>query len=148
MMGRECFLCGSVVKNLSTKAGDVGSVPDLGISPGEGNGNPLLLSCLGNSMDREPGRLQSMGSQRVKHNLMAEEQQGGWSVFFESGEWPEQQNMAKIVSESIIPLLSSMWGCTVEFLILRYGQEFSYTAYCDLRVISLEVNVILDNLDL
>ena len=86
MMGRECFLCGSVVKNLSTKVGDVGSVPDLGISPGEGNGNPLLLSCLGNSMDREPGRLQSMGSQRVKHNLMAEEQQGGWSVFFESGE--------------------------------------------------------------
>ena len=85
MMGGECFPCGSVVKNLSTKAGDVGSVPDLGISPGEENGNPLLLSCLGNSMDGEVGRLQPMESQRVKHNLVAEEQQGGWSVFFESG---------------------------------------------------------------
>ena len=77
MMGGECFPCGSVVKNLSTKAGDVGSVPDLGISPGEENGNPLLLSCLRNSMDGEVGRLQPMGSQRVKHNLVAEEQQGG-----------------------------------------------------------------------
>ena len=36
-------------------------------------------------MDGEVGRLQPMESQRVKHNLVAEEQQGGWSVFFESG---------------------------------------------------------------
>ena len=32
------------------------------------NGNPLQDCCLGNSVDREPGRLQSMGSQRVGHN--------------------------------------------------------------------------------
>ena len=32
---------GSVVKNLPANAGDVGSVLGLGISPGEGNGNPL-----------------------------------------------------------------------------------------------------------
>ena len=32
---------------------------------GEGNGNPLHYSCLGNPMDEEPGRLQSMGSRRV-----------------------------------------------------------------------------------
>ena len=30
---------------------------------GEGNGNPLQYSCLGNPMTEEPGRLQSMGSQ-------------------------------------------------------------------------------------
>ena len=46
--------------------------------------------------------------ERVKNNLVAEEQQGGWSVFFENGEWPEQQNMAKIASISITPLLSSI----------------------------------------
>ena len=36
---------------------------------GERNGNPLQCSCLENPMDREePGRLQSMGSQRVGHS--------------------------------------------------------------------------------
>ena len=33
-------------------AGDPGSIPGLGRSPGEGNGNPLQYSCLGNPMDR------------------------------------------------------------------------------------------------
>ena len=46
------FPGGSVVKNLPAKAGDVGSVPGSGRSPGEGNGNPLQYSCLGNPMDR------------------------------------------------------------------------------------------------
>ena len=31
---------------------DAGSIPGSGRSPGEGNGNPLRYSCLGNSMDR------------------------------------------------------------------------------------------------
>ena len=34
-------------------AGDAGSIPVSGRSPGEGNGNPLQYSCLGNLMDRE-----------------------------------------------------------------------------------------------
>ena len=42
----------SVVKNSPANAGDMGSVLGLGISPGEGNGNPLQYSCLENSMDR------------------------------------------------------------------------------------------------
>ena len=33
-------------------AGDTGLIPGSGISPGEGNGNPLQYSCLENSMDR------------------------------------------------------------------------------------------------
>ena len=44
-----------VVKNLPANAGDtkdVGSIPGLGRSPGEGHGNPLQYSCLENSMDR------------------------------------------------------------------------------------------------
>ena len=41
-----------MVKNSSANAGDVGSVPGLGRSPAEGNGNPLQYSCLGNPMDR------------------------------------------------------------------------------------------------
>ena len=41
-----------MVKNPLANAGDVGSVPGLGRSPGGGNGNPLQYSCLGNPMDR------------------------------------------------------------------------------------------------
>ena len=46
------FLCGSVVKNSPSSAGDAGSVPGSGRSPGEGNGYPLQYSRLGNPMDR------------------------------------------------------------------------------------------------
>ena len=57
-----------MVKNPSanaTDARDLGSVPGVGRSPGEGNGNPLQYSCLKNPMDRGVG-LQSMGSHRVR----------------------------------------------------------------------------------
>ena len=43
---------GSVVKNPPAKAGDEGSIPGSGRSPGEGNGNPLQYSCLGNPLNR------------------------------------------------------------------------------------------------
>ena len=43
----------SVAKNPPANARDVGSIPGLGRSPGEGNSNPLQYSCLENSMDRE-----------------------------------------------------------------------------------------------
>ena len=46
------FLGGSVVKNLPANAGNAGSIPQSARSPGEGNGNPLLYSCLGNTMER------------------------------------------------------------------------------------------------
>ena len=41
-----------MVKNLLANAGGAGSIPGSGRSPGVGNGNPLLYSFLGNSMDR------------------------------------------------------------------------------------------------
>ena len=41
-----------MVKNPPANVGDVSSVPGLGRYPGEGNGNPLHYSCLGNPMDR------------------------------------------------------------------------------------------------
>ena len=49
---RKGFPGGSMVKNLSADAGDSGSIPGSGRSSGEGNGNPLQHSCLGNPMDR------------------------------------------------------------------------------------------------
>ena len=41
-----------MVKNTPANSGDMGMIPGLGRSPGEGNGNPLQYSCLENSMDR------------------------------------------------------------------------------------------------
>ena len=45
------FPCGSASKESACKEGDVGSIPELGRSPGGGNGNPLQYSGLENPMD-------------------------------------------------------------------------------------------------
>ena len=45
------FLGGSEVKASPCNAGNLGSIPGSGRSPGEGNGNPLQYSCLENPMD-------------------------------------------------------------------------------------------------
>ena len=47
------FPGGSEDKASACNAGDLGSIPGLGISPGGGNGNPLQYSCLENPMERE-----------------------------------------------------------------------------------------------
>ena len=57
------------VKNPPTNAGDVGLIPGLGRSPGEGKGNPLQYSCFGNPMDSRAGRLQSVVSQKNQTQL-------------------------------------------------------------------------------
>ena len=49
--------------------------PCFGRILGERNGNRFQYSCLGNPKDMEPGRLQSLGSQRVRHNLATRQQQ-------------------------------------------------------------------------
>ena len=46
------FFGGSYGKESACNVGNPGSIPGLGRSPGEGNGNPLMYSCLENSMDR------------------------------------------------------------------------------------------------
>ena len=56
MDGEACLLqsmVGSDGKSSAYNVGDLGSIPGLGRSPGEGNGNPLQYSCLENPMDRE-----------------------------------------------------------------------------------------------
>ena len=47
-----CSIGGAVIKNPPANAGDTGSIPGSGRSPGEGNTNPLQYSCLENPMDR------------------------------------------------------------------------------------------------
>ena len=62
------FPGGSEGKASACNAGDLGSNLVSGRSPGEGNGNPLQYSCLEIPWMEKPGRLQSMGLQRVRHD--------------------------------------------------------------------------------
>ena len=70
------FLGGSVVKKKKKKkstcsagdAGDSSLIPGLGRSPGGRHGNPLLYSCLENSMDRAAWRAAVHGIAKVGHN--------------------------------------------------------------------------------
>ena len=65
------FPGGAVVKNPPMNPGDtrdVGSIPGLGRSPGEGNGNPLQYSCLQNPIDRGSWQATVLGLQRVQHD--------------------------------------------------------------------------------
>ena len=64
------FPGGSVIKNLPANVGDMGSIPGLGRSPGERNGNPLQDSCLGNPMDRRTYQAIVHEVIRVKHDLV------------------------------------------------------------------------------
>ena len=56
-------------KESACRAGDLGSIPESGISPGGGHGNPLLYSRLENPMERGAWQaIQPMGSQRIGHS--------------------------------------------------------------------------------
>ena len=60
-----------MVKNPLANAGDIsnaGSIPGSGRSPGEGHDNPLQYSSCRIPWTEEPGGLQSIGSQRVRHD--------------------------------------------------------------------------------
>ena len=63
------LLGGSVGKESACSAGDLGSIPGSGRSPGGGSGNPVQYSCLGNPMDRGAWWATSHGVARVRHDL-------------------------------------------------------------------------------
>ena len=60
-----------MVNNLPANEGNMGSIPRLGRSLGEGNGNPLQQAW-GIPCTEEPGGIQSMESQRLRHDLVTE----------------------------------------------------------------------------
>ena len=68
-LGDMRFPGGSDGKESACNAGHLGWILGEGISPGEGNGNPLQYSCLEKA--EETGGLQSTGSQRVRHDRAA-----------------------------------------------------------------------------
>ena len=69
MIMRMHFPHSSVGKESACNAGYLGSIPGLGRSPGEGNGNPFQYSCLENPMDRGAWQTTVHGVARVGHDL-------------------------------------------------------------------------------
>ena len=70
------FPGGSDGKGSTCNAGDLGSIPGLGRSPGGGHGNPLQYSCLENPHgQRSLAGYSPWGHKRVRHNLEAKQQQ-------------------------------------------------------------------------
>ena len=63
------FTQSSVGKESTCNAGNLGSIPGSGRSPGEGNGNPLQYSCLENPMDRGAWQATVPGVARVRQDL-------------------------------------------------------------------------------
>ena len=57
-------------ENLPGNAGDPGSIPTSGRSPGKGNGYPLQYSCLGNPMYRGAWQATIHRVAAVRHNLV------------------------------------------------------------------------------
>ena len=62
---KRASLVAQPIKNLPANAGDAGSIPEWGRSPGEGKGNPLQSSCLENPMDRGAWRATGHGGHKV-----------------------------------------------------------------------------------
>ena len=95
-----------VVKNLPASAGDIrdsGSIPGSGRSPGEGNGNPLQYSCLGNPMDRMSlAGYSPWGHKRVVLILATEQQPG---FFDTAGRGPESIHSATDIHHASLPWL-------------------------------------------
>ena len=63
------FPCGSACKESACNAGDLGSIPGLGRSPGEGKGYPLQYSGLENSMDSPWGHRESDMTEQLSLTL-------------------------------------------------------------------------------
>ena len=103
-MGREFFLLspsygafpdGSVVKNPPANAGDArdtGSIPGLGRSPGEGNGNPLQYSCLENPMDRGAWQAAVHGVARSQTRLKRLSSRAVWVHLTKSTPEPDNRS--------------------------------------------------------
>ena len=69
-----------MVRNPPASAGEAGSIPGSGRSPGGGNGNPLQYACLENPMDGGAWWATGQGVARVRHDRVTNEQRRQTSV--------------------------------------------------------------------
>ena len=98
-----CPTPGSDSKESAYNAGDSGLIPGWGRSPGEGNGNLLQYLAWKIPWIEEPGRLQSMGSQRIGHGGVPQHKGCKVAVLLDGlkrARWPEPTSKANHKSDS------------------------------------------------
>ena len=97
----------AVGKESACQAGVAGLIPGLGSSPGEGNGNLLHHSCLGNPVDRGAWQATVLGVTRVRYDLVTKPPppKPHWETFY-------FLHLSKSILESQVQiLLASSLGC-------------------------------------
>ena len=98
-----------MVKYPCANAGDAGLISGSGRSSGEGNGNPLQYSCLGNPMDRGAWQAKPIGSQRAR-----KQQQQQYKIFLpmvsldSSASFLSQVSFFKTKSDNIDCVVTSL----------------------------------------
>ena len=111
------FLGSSLVKNLPANAGERGLIPGLERCLGEGNGNPLQYSCLGNPLDRRPWHA---------------------TVHGVTNSWIQLNNWA--CTQELIPLFAVMWK-DLECIMLSEASQREENKYCMLSLCGLKRKV-------
>ena len=82
------FRCGSAGKESTCNVGDLGSIPGLGRSPGEGKGYPLQYSGLENSMDSPWGCKELDTTEQLSFFVSFEEEDSPYKIIFSQYMWP------------------------------------------------------------
>ena len=82
-------------KESTANAGDMGSIPGSGRSPGEGNGNPFQYSCLENPMDRGAWQATVHGVTRVGHDLVTKQHKHHSFTQRETQRWLQKELCGK-----------------------------------------------------
>ena len=115
IINRLDFPGGSVVKNLPANTRDTGSIPGLRRTPGEGNGNPLQYSCLGNFMVKGAWRAtySTWGCKRVRHDLATKQQ-----VTIRLNMQRRKDNLSRVTQPDILlhHSLNPYWGRSAKFI--------------------------------
>ena len=97
-LGLPWWLSGKESTCHAGDAGDSGSIPGWGRSPGVGHGNPLQysLQCSERiTWTEEPGELQSMGSQRGRHDWATEQAHLDLNLSYLGGQWWREEQRVK-----------------------------------------------------
>ena len=100
-----CFPCGSAGKESACHAGDLGSIPGLERSPGEGKGYPLQYSGLENSMDC------------IVHGVTKSQTRLSDFHFF----FPDSQNLLKLLTNGNLSFYLYFAACTQSCSLYSYS---------------------------
>ena len=108
-----------MVKVFAYNAGDLGLIPGLGRSPGEGNGNPLQCSCLENAMDRGAWQATVHGVAKSRTRLSDFTSAGDFkleSVLIDYSENPRAlKNYAKSTLLAMYKWNNKVWSTASQF---------------------------------